>query len=244
MRGWLVSVSMACAALTWPACTSGAGPNDPEPIADAGSGEQGEQREDDRDRDGVCDLVEINELMSDPDRADTDGDSIPDFTEVIASYNPTNPNLPAPDQVAYLSAAPDTVIDVPVRITLDGIGQGYTGEFRAWDALDPRGLTARDFFESAVALGGEPPDNIRGLQSESGRFTSVLGKTRLSFTLRFRMSAAAAEQTARCTIGYPFEYRLKADNGSFAAARDYLLIVVPESTGGEKRSFCVPEACL
>jgi len=195
----------------------------------------------DTDRDGVCDRYE-DTLGSDPLRGDTDRDGLPDFSEIIGGFNLTDPTTPAPDQVAYILGSTGATLDFPLRVTLEGSGQGYSGEFRVRsDALDPRGYTAKDFFEGAIAISGEPPDNVRGVQSESERFMSVMGKTRLSFQLHFRVRT---EELPRCAIAYPFEYRMKADDGRFATARDYVLVVVPESSNGERRSFCVPEVCL
>jgi hypothetical protein len=234
---------MACAA----ACTSGDRPDDDSrrasvepPAANSGRGGSVDDPDADRDRDGVCDATE-KDLGSDPDRADSDHDGLPDFTEIIANYNLVDPVIPAPDQVGFLAGVPQAALDLAVRMTVDGSGQGYTGEFREGDALDARGLTAKDFYEGAVAQGGEPPDNIRGVLVDSERFGSVLGKTRLSFKLRFRVST---DKLADCTIGYPFEYRLKADNEKIAVSRDYLLVVTPETKDGERAKFCVPSSCL
>ena len=240
MRGWLLGLAVSCAA----ACTSGERPGgglDVEPPA-AGSGRGGVIDEDnlDSDHDGVCNRTE-RDLASDPNRADSDHDGLPDFTEIIASYNLTDPQIPAPDQVGFLAGVPQAALDLAVRMTVDGSGQGYTGEFRERDALDAHGLTAKDFYEGAVAQGGEPPDNIRGVLLDSERFGSVLGKTRLSFKLRFRVST---DKLADCTIGYPFEYRIKADNEKIVVSRYYLLVVTPETKDGERAKFCVPSSCL
>ena len=240
MREWLVGLSLACAACS----TSEFDPQQaviPPPAAVSGEGGIPFDDDEDSDRDGVCDSYEVN-LGSDRTRADTDRDGLPDLSEIVGGFNLTDPNTPAPDQVAYIVGSPGATLEFPLRLTLEGSGQGYSGEFRVRsDALDPRGYTAKDFFEGAVALGGEPPDNVRGVQAESERFMSVMGKTRLSFQLHFRVRA---DELPRCAIAYPFEYRLKADNGRFAASRDYVLIVVPESSNGERRSFCAPEVCL
>ena len=241
MRGWLVAVAVACAG----ACTSG-GPSDDgasgeSPAANSGRGGSLFDPDADRDHDGVCDGTEKG-FASDPDRADSDQDGLPDFTEVVARYNLTNPNSPAPDQVGFLAGVPQAALDLPVRMTVDGSGQGYTGEFRERDALDAHGLTAKSFYEGAVAQGGEPPDNIRGVLVDSERFGSVIGRTRLSFKLRFRVST---NKLADCTIGYPFEYRIKGDNEKIVASRDYLLVVTPQTEDGARAKFCVPTlSCL
>lgn len=240
MRGWLVGVSLACAT----ACTtSGYVPEADGSVGDAAiSGSAGSRSDpnDDRDRDGVCNGTELA-LMSDPDRGDTDRDGIPDFTEAFANFVATDPLIPAPDQLLYLFAASRESVAFELRMTVNGSGLGYTGEFRALDAPDPRGVTAKDFYLGAEALGGEPADNVRGVQAESERFESVLGKTRVSFQLHFAIGAA---KVTGCTMGYPFEYRLKDDNGRFSASRDYLLVVTPDLNANGEHTFCVPASCI
>jgi hypothetical protein len=226
------------------ACTtSGYAPDSDAAVGDAAiSGRAGARSDpnDDRDHDGVCNGTELA-LQSDPDRPDTDQDGLPDFTEAFVNFSPTDPAIPAPDQVTYLSSASNEPIDFQVRMTVVGSGLGYTGEFRQLDAPDPRGLSAKDFYLGAEAVGAEPVDNVRGVQAESERFDSVLGKTRVLFTLHF---AVGAMKAPGCAIGYPFEYRLKDDNGRYSAARDYLLVVTPDLKTSGEHTFCVPASCL
>jgi hypothetical protein len=240
MRGWLLGLSLACAT----ACTtSGYTPSFDGSVSDAAvSGSAGTRSDpnDDRDHDGLCDGTELA-LTTDPDRSDTDRDGLPDFTEAFVNFSATDPQIPAPDQVMYLSAASSQPIDFDVRMTVVGSGLGYTGEFRGLDAPDARGISAKDFYLGAEAVGGEPVDNVRGIQAESERFESVLGKTRVSFQLHF---AVGATKALGCAIGYPFEYRLKDDNGRYSASRDYLLIVVPDSNANGEHTFCVPATCM
>jgi hypothetical protein len=239
MRGWLVLLTLACTS----ACTTSGYSLEPDASStDAAVGGGGGKRSDpndDRDHDGVCDGTELT-LGSDPERADTDRDGIPDYTEVNANFPLTDPSIPGPDQVLYLSADSYTTIDFVVRMTVNGSGLGYTGEFRPFEAFDARGITARDFYLGAEAIGGEPTDNVRGMQPEAERFESVLGKTRVSFQLHF---AVGMVKVADCTIGYPFEYRLKDDNGRFTASRDYLLIVSPDSRAQGELKYCSPTSC-
>jgi hypothetical protein len=240
MRGWLLGLSVACVA----ACTtSGYAPASDASIPPAAiSGNAGSRSDpnDDRDRDGLCNGTELA-IASDPDRIDTDRDGLPDFTEAFINFSATDPLIPAPDQVTYLSAASDHPLDFEVRMTVIGSGLGYTGEFRGLDAPDARGITAKDFYLGAEAVAGEPVDNVRGIQAESERFESVLGKTRVSFLLHF---AIGATKVPGCSLGYPFEYRLKDDNGRFSAARDYLLIVTPDLNTAGEHTFCVPASCM
>ena len=246
MRDWLGLLTLACCS----ACTtSGFSPVPDASAPDAAiSGYIGRASDpnEDRDNDGVCNGTELA-LGRDPDRVDTDRDGIPDYTEVNANFPLTDPAIPGPDQVAYLYADSYMNIDFIVRMTVNGSGLGYTGEFRPFEAFDARGITARDFYIGAEAIGGDPTDNVRGVQADAERFESVLGKTRVSFQLHFGIGTV---KVAGCTIGYPFEYRLKDDNGRFSASRDYLLIVSPDSRAagepGEQMrepKFCVPASC-
>jgi hypothetical protein len=240
MRGWMLGSSLACVI----ACTtSGYAPQSdaavPLAAVSGGAGSRSDP-DDDRDHDGLCNGTEAA-LASDPDRPDTDRDGLPDFTEAFINFSATDPLVPAPDQVAYLAATSTQPIDFEVRMTVFGSGLGYTGEFRGLDAPDARGITAKDFYLGAEAVGGEPVDNVRGIQAESERFESVLGKTRVSFQLHF---AIGATKVLGCALGYPFEYRLKDDSGRYSAARDYLLIVAPDLNANGEHTFCVPASCM
>jgi hypothetical protein len=241
MREWLVGLCLACAS----ACTtSGYMPSDAGESDAAISGNGGnhsdDDDDDDRDHDGVCNGTELA-LMSDPDRADTDRDGFPDYTEVMANLIPTNPSIPGPEQIVYLDGSAASTIDFEVRMTVDGSGLGYTGEFRPDASPDPRGISAKDFYLGAEALGGQPLDNVRGVQPASERFESVLGKTRVSFQLHF---AVGTTKVAGCTIGYPFEYRLKDDNGRFGSSRGYMLVVTSGLNAKGEHTYCVPASCI
>lgn len=242
LAGSIVAVcTSACQLGAFGSSDGGSTPSD----AISGDASSLPQPNDDSDRDGVCNATEVD-LRTDPDRADTDRDGLPDFTELIANYDSTDPIEPGPELVAYLPADSSASIDFEVRMTVEGSGLGYTGEFRERDALDARGFTAKDFFDDAKAVAGEPSDNVRGVQASSERFDSVLGRTRLAFMLHF---STGAVKPVGCSVGYPFEYRLKDDAGRFTSARDYLLVVVPEAArittaGAERAKFCTPARCL
>lgn len=193
----------------------------------------------DTDHDGACDATELT-YGSDPNTPDGDRDGLPDLTELLSNFDPSDPTSPNADQIGYISGAPQAVLDFPLRMTVEGNGLGYSGEFRDFETIDERGFRAKDFFEGAVAISGEPPDNVRGIQAESEHFSSVLGKTRLSFQLRFQVRSS---NLAPCTMGYPFEYRLKATDGKYVASRDYFLVVTHDGQG-ERPQFCMPPACL
>jgi hypothetical protein len=240
MREWSVGLSLLCAA----ACTSsGYVPDSDASVFDAAmSGNAGSlsSPNDDRDHDGVCNGTEAN-LMSDPDRVDTDRDGLPDFTEIAANFIPTDPNVPGPDQVVYMAGSSESTLEFEVRMTVVGTGLGYTGDFLPGEAFDPHGVTARDFYLGGMAVGGQPTDNVRGVEAGSERFESVLGKTRVAFQLRF---AVGSTKLANCTIGYPFQYRLKDDNGRFSTARQYLLVVTSDLNANGEHTFCVPASCI
>lgn len=194
----------------------------------------------DRDRDGVCDATE-QRYGGDIAGSDTDRDGMPDLMELIAGFNPDEPTQPSPDQVAILSGEPQAVLDFELRLTLDGRGQGYTGAFEAGTPLAGDSLSASSFYTGAVAMAADPRENVRGMVATSERIGVVDGRTRLSFRLSFRNTQT---QPATCTAGYPFLYRITADNGSLAVSRPFLLIVTSDLDSGGSSEFCMPTSCL
>jgi hypothetical protein len=194
----------------------------------------------DSDGDGLCDATE-ERLRTNPAALDTDADGFPDAVEQIAGYNATDPTSPGPDQVGYLVARPGRTLDFEVRATVQGSGEAATGQFQARSAFDPHGLSARDFFVSALAVDAVPPDNVRGIEATSERFGSVLGRTRLTFRLHFAFHSAL---TPDCAPALPFTYAAKGDNGSNLARGDYLLVASPNEGPVRAQDYCRPVACL
>jgi hypothetical protein len=197
-------------------------------------------KSDDRDQDGLCDSTE-ERIRTNPDVLDTDADGFPDMVEVVAGYNPSDPSTPGLDQLGYLVAQPGRTLDLELRSTIDGNGQGATGQFMARNAFDAHAFRASDFFVSALAIGAEPPDNVRGISAGEERFASVLGKTRLSFRLHFEFTS---DLTLHCVAALPFVYSIKSDTGGYMGSRDYLLIVPPNDSAFEPEDFCRPVACF
>lgn len=236
----LALVGLAVAFAT--SCATGDDPEDWAHRAGPESAAYGGGRVDldvDTDSDGVCDVTE-EAYGSDVNTSDSDRDGLPDLTELAANFDPSDPTSPNPDQIGYIAGAPQAALDFVLRMTVEGSGLGYSGEFRDFETIDAFGLTAKDFYEGAVALSGDPPDNVRGIQAESEHFSSVLGKTRLSFMLRFQVRTT---KLSNCTMAYPFEYRVKATDGRYVASRDYILIATHDGDG-ERPKFCLPPACL
>jgi hypothetical protein len=197
-------------------------------------------RNDDRDQDGLCDSTE-ERTRTNPDLLDTDADGFPDAVEVLANYNPTDPSTPGPDQLGYLLGQPGRMLDLELRSTIEGNGQGATGQFMARNAFDAYGLRASDFFVSALAVGAVPPDNVRGMSAGEERFASVLGKTRLTFRLHFEF---AGDVMLKCVAALPFVYSIKSDTGGYMGSRDYLLVVLPNDSAVKPEDFCRPVACF
>jgi Bacterial TSP3 repeat len=195
----------------------------------------------DRDGDGLCDKSEAD-LGTDPDAADTDHDGFPDALEVLAGFNPTDASSPSADQLAYLAAEPGQTLALDVRTTIDGNGEGATGQFVASNAFDRQGLRASDFFVDGSAVSAEPPENVRGIQANDERFQTVLGKTRLSFQLRFAFADDHHDFT--CAAGLPFDYAVKGDVGSYLGAGSYLLVVTRKNPVLDQADFCRPVACI
>src|SRR5437868_4106863 len=123
----------------------------------------------DSDHDGVCDATE-QMFGSNSQEADSDHDGFPDFVEVATGFDPTDPSVPGPDQVGFLTAVSQASYDFDVRGTVDSTGEGQTGLFAAYPTLDPQRLTAADFLVSGIAVDAEPPDNARGIAPAAERF--------------------------------------------------------------------------
>lgn len=194
----------------------------------------------DADDDGLCDIFE-SDFGADPTRADTDGDGLPDLVEVANTFDPTGPDSPAVDQVGFLQARRGATLEMSVRTTVDGDGQGLTGFFEPVSStLWPQPGSVRDYFVSAVAVSADPTDNVRRIDYDSERFDLVEGPTRLGFSLLFEYPH---ELGVDCARAYPFRYRIKDDAGENVAQRVYLLIVAPEAAGSDIE-YCLPPDCL
>lgn len=205
-----------------------------------GSGAARHAKVADSDADGLCDATELR-IRTNPDAADTDGDGFPDVVELLSEYRATEPTSPGIDQVGYLVGRPGHVLDLELRTTIEGSGQGATGEFIARTAWDIHGLSADDYFVSAVAVSATPPDNVRGISEAGERFMSVLGRTRLTFRLHFEFTN---EIELDCAPALPFRYMIKGDDGWYLASRDYLLVVTPGEAPMSPEDYCKPVACL
>lgn len=192
----------------------------------------------DRDQDRLCDDTEAA-IGTDPEAFDTDSDGWPDALEVIAGTNPHDASSPRPDEVAYVQ--PDGRVEFDIAATVTGNGEGAIGEFRARNAFDPRGRRASDYALGTMAIGADPPDNVRGIQPDAGRFQTVSGRTRLRFRLRF---SGKRDENLACAAALPFEFNVKGDVGGYLDSHSYLLVITPEPPKLAAQAFCQPVACL
>jgi hypothetical protein len=210
--------------------------DDPALRADSGSA----QSVLDTDRDGLCDTTEAD-LGTDPNAVDSDGDGLPDIIELVGGLEPNMPGDPAPGELVYLAGARGSAADFEARFTVEGDGQGVSGWFGALGTLYRDGDSADLYHVGSSALAAAPTDAVRSIQAGSARFEAVLGKTRLSFVLRFEFGDRADRTCARA---YPFRYAIKSDDGMTRAERTYMLVIGPAGTPHpDADAFCLPTGC-
>jgi hypothetical protein len=194
----------------------------------------------DADHDGLCDATE-EQVGTDPRSPDSDGDGLPDLIELGNGFDATDPSSPATDQVAVLEARDGAALDFPVRATVDGDGQGVSGLFQSISSIYVDQTTAQDFYTGSIAISADPVDGVRSIDARSARFDSVLGRTRLVFSLHFEYGAEA--KPVKCAKSYPFRYSMKSDDGDTSADRLYLLNVIPQGQSGDAIKYCLPSSC-
>lgn len=196
---------------------------------------------DDRDGDGVCDATE-RDVGSNPDERDTDGDLFPDALELVNAFDPRDPSSPGIDQVAFMAASKGNGVELSLRATVEGQGETYSGVLTSYPSLDAEDRVADDFLAAVRAESAEPPENVRVVDAEAARFEAVLGKTRLSFRVRFEYQGS---EDFPCAQGYSFTYATKSDQGRIESTRDYMLVITPKDQAGrDVDAFCLPAACL
>lgn len=195
----------------------------------------------DADADGLCDFTE-DELGTDPLAADTDRDGLPDLVELLHSFVPTDWSSPASTQLAHLEARQAATAQFAVRVTVEGDGQGVSGDFDALPSSYDDELSAADFFAGASAVSASPMDAVRSIDEGSARFAAVLGRTRLAFDLRFDYPWDELGELP-CARSYPFRYAIKSDDGETRSNGLYLLVVSPEGTVGTEARHCLPLHC-
>jgi Bacterial TSP3 repeat len=228
-------------ALGLASCASGAPPDHASgPEASMADASAPDPTELDSDGDGLCDATE-EELGTNPQSNDTDGDRVPDLIELASDFDPVDPADPALDQIAYLEGARGASLDFEVRTTVDGDGQSLSGWFSPAGSFYTDGLTAADFFDGSTAISADPVDAARSINQEAASFAAVLGRTRLAFDLRFDFGA---RPDLKCGRVYPFRYAIKSDDGDTRSERFYLLIVGPSGgTGPNAGELCAPVEC-
>jgi hypothetical protein len=232
---------MACRLAAFLGATLALGGCGDDPARMRGDGAAGSdvERLVDSDNDGLCDVSELG-AGTDPRRPDSDDDGYPDLLEVLAGMH-GEANRPAAHELVFLSATRDARVEHEVRVTVEGTGEGHAGAFDAIASPYPD-ASAANFYAGALAVSGEPPDHVRGLEPDAERFATVLGSTRLSFSLSFRYDQDVAPHPD-CRRGYPFRYQVKAEGGFDRSEVTMLLVVAPPGLG-QDAPFCLPTDCL
>jgi hypothetical protein len=194
----------------------------------------------DEDDDGVCDDTEAR-LGSRSDTFDTDGDGLPDVIELLYGFTLTDPLSPALERVARLEARPGAETRFPIRFTVEGESSDFIGFFEDSAAPYEDGSSAGMYLESSVAIGAEPPEAARVVDSPRQRFLAVIGSARLELEVRFL--APETEDPEGCARVYPFRYGIREDGRGTVSDRLFVLIVAPNG-GDAPEDFCRPTDCL
>lgn len=207
-------------------------PARPVPPADTGDA--------DTDADGVCNATE-EDFGTDASSGDSDADGISDLVEIAYDLGELDASRPAPERLAILAGRPGASIEFPVRATVRGDGDGQLGTFEVEPAVYDDRRDAETFFTGALAVSAEPHENVRGIDYGAEKFTSVLGETRLAFSLRFEQPI---EEIEPCVRGYPFRYTITSTRGDVTNVERYLLVVVPDRTTFKNGPWCGVDPCF
>ncbi len=196
----------------------------PPPPSWDGGGVEDASRPGDRDGDGLCDPREA-EVGSRPDRVDTDRDRLPDGVEFVAGFAPDEVTEPPPAHVAWLLGRAGTEVSLFVEFAVRGRGEDYEAAFEAPAFVPGARGSARDPFVSLRAQGAFPPEAAARVEPDAARIRGVLGQALLSFEVRFRVPATAADPG--CLRGLPFQVVLKRSDGARWPAARRLLVTGP-----------------
>ena len=195
----------------------------------------------DTDGDGLCDETEIlwGSLVEDPD---TDDDGFNDRIERQIGSDGFDPNSPDRDEVLFLTENPSSSVQLPILRAVRGEGENYAGAFMELPVVDRLDLTARSYFEGALAVGAMPPENVFEVREDEERFIGVTGLTQLYYEVRF----AYGENLDRgCARTYSFVYEIRRDDGVAFYRRRFVLVVLPRGQRLDTVEWCVPEGgCL
>ena len=196
----------------------------------------------DLDMDWVCDDTEVlrGTSLTDPD---TDGDQYSDFAELAYGWDATLPSDPPREWVILLRENPDATVQYSLEQVVRGSGESYQGALETYLARDLAGATANDFFDGVYAVLGNPPENVREVRPDEGRFVQVIGRTLLVFELRF--SYGTTDTPRSCIRGFPMRFTVKRDDGAIVGSRRLMLVIVPVGMDLDAENWCMPSGtCL
>jgi hypothetical protein len=207
------------------------------PPADAGTIDPTQ----DTDGDGLCDTTEIQwgTLVEDPD---SDDDGLNDWVERILGFDAFDPGSPTRELLVFLTENEASSAQLPILRAVRGEGETYAGAFMELPIADRLGVTAREFFEGAYAVGAMPAENVYEIHEEDQVFVGVTGRTQLYFEVRFAYGDAVDRGCGRV---YPFRYDIRREDGATVYARRFILVVLPRGQRLDTVEWCVPEGgCL
>lgn len=192
---------------------------------------------DDYDGDGLCNQTE-SERGTDPLRADTDSDGIPDGPEVLLGFDPTSDESPGRGRTQLLRESTAGTLDVLIERDLFAEGQDLVASFSATPVNDDANQDANTFFRSATATFASPAGNFSSIDNQSVR--GVTGRLLVGYELRFEYGDALVRE---CVRAYPYRYTIKRSDAVIVGVETRVVVVIPPGDNLTSARWCARPAC-
>ncbi len=198
----------------------------------------------DGDGDGLCDATERDGWGTDPTRADSDGDGIPDGYEIQLGYDPLRTLTPDPTELVLLDEVPIGVAQMGIVRAVNASGQNFLGAFQAVPLIepfnDPFMMDASTFLTGIIATTAVPRENVFEIDREGGEFLGVIDRTQLAWEIQFAYGETMVRGCARV---YPWRFSIKRSDGRLVYLVQRLLVVIPPGSTLQDTTWCSVTPC-